>query len=87
MFDGNAMRYIGPEVVEATIKVLGSWMSFLVCSNFDRTTVILKDFTLYRCFCFVHWKTLLFQFFKQCHERDMTEFQPKRALSNSNPNG
>ena len=69
MLDGNAMRYVGPEVVEATIKVLGSWMTFMVGSNFDHTTVILKDLTLYRCFCFIHRKTLFFQFFQQYHER------------------
>ena len=47
MLDGNAMRYVGPEVVEATIKVLGSWPPFMVRSNFNCTTVILKDLTLY----------------------------------------
>ena len=47
MLDANAMRYVGPEVVEATTKVLGPWPPFMVRSNFDRTTVILKDFTLY----------------------------------------
>ena len=46
MLDGNAMWFVGPEVVEATIKVLDSWPPFMVCSNFDRTTVILKDLTL-----------------------------------------
>ena len=50
MLDGNAMWYVGPEVVEAAIKVLGSWTPFMVCSNFDHTTVILKDLTLDRCF-------------------------------------
>ena len=67
MFNGNAMRYVRPEMVEATIKVLGSWTPFMVCCIFDRTTVILKDFTLNRRFCFVHWKTLFFQFFEKCH--------------------
>ena len=43
----NTMRYVGPEVVEAAIKVLGSWPPFMVHSNVDRTTVILKDLTLY----------------------------------------
>ena len=47
MLDGNAMRYVGPEVVEATVKVLGSFTPFMVRSNFDRTTAILKDITLY----------------------------------------
>ena len=60
MLDRNAMRCIGPEVVEAEIKVLGSWTPFMIRSNFDCTTVIFKHFALYQCFCFIHWKALFF---------------------------
>ena len=47
MLDRDNMREIGPEVVEAAIKMLGSGPPFMICSNFDRTTVILKNFTLH----------------------------------------
>ena len=38
MLNRNDMRYIGPEMVETTSKVFGSWPPFMVCSNFDHTT-------------------------------------------------
>ena len=51
MLDGNAMRYVGPEVVEATIKVLGSWLPFMVHSNL--ITPLLSSKTLHCTDAFV----------------------------------